>query len=187
MAIGTTKGNGVRSGGVPLVCVGSAHGSWYQVNDDARTAQTATMLYNPNVITDSTFHWVSIPQGTTGVLPRARVPIATTAVGTSPIIYLLGASSTSISNVSPEGVNDGTIRIMRLDTVAIDGTGLTLTFPASPVTTNCLNDATWFYSATPSLAGYDCRGSQWVGVAVQTAGACTASAAMPVDLLFLGN
>jgi len=187
MAIGTTRGAGVRGGGVPLVSPGSAHGVWQVANDDARTAQTSTMLYNPNVITDSTFHWVHMPQGTTGVLPRARVPIATTAVGTSPIIYLLGASSMNGSHASPEGTNDGNIRIMRLDTVAIDGVGLTLTFPGSPTTTNCQCDGTWFYSATPSLAGYDCRGSQWVGVAVQTAGACTASAAMPVDLLFLGN
>lgn len=187
MAIGSTKGAGVRPGTVPMVCVGSAHGTWQQVNDDARTAQTATMLYNPSVITDSVFHWVSIPQGTTGCLVRARVPIATTAVVTSPIVYLIGAYSTSESNFDCAGVTDATIRFQRLDSVNIDDAGLTLTFPASPTTTNCQNDAVWFYSKTPSLAGYDCRGAKWVGVAVQTLGACTASAAMPVDLLFLGN
>lgn len=198
MAIGTTKGAGVKAGAVPMVVSGSAHGAWVQANDDARTAQGATTnLYNPTAITDSTFHWVHVPQGTTGCLVRARVPIATTAVGTSPIVAIITATNfagASNADPAPGGVpvTDGTIRIVRVDSPGIGDTGQTCTFPTSPSTTNCQCDSTWFYSAwgtsgAASLAGFDHRGGQWVGVLVMTAGACTASAAMPIDLLLLNG
>lgn len=185
MAIGATRGGGVRTGGIPQVLVGSALNTIVQANDDARTAQTATMRYGPAGITDSTFHWVRVPAGTTRVLIRARTPIATTAVGTSPVVWLLGAMARDTEALADcAGVNDGTVQYLRLDSATYGGTGQTLTFDATPATTDSLNDSVWFYSDVASLTATDLQGCQWVGVAVATAGANTASAAMPIDLIF---
>jgi len=174
MAIGITYGTGIHAATTPVVIYGSGHAQWKQINDDARTAQgTTTKLTAPGTITDSTFHWCRLGQGVTGVSVRARVPIATSAVGTSPVVALIGAYAID-SAADPAGINDATVYYKRLDSVGIVDTGLTLTFPASPTTSNCMNDASWFHSAEPSIGGYDCRGARWVGVLVMTAGACTA-------------
>lgn len=182
MAIGSTKGAGVRRGTGPLP--GSALSYVVTANDDARTAQTAAMSYNPSTITDSVFHWVRVPPGTTRVLCRAKVPKATTAVGTSPIVKIVGAISRTGAHDDCAGVTDGAIEFQRLDAATWAAAGQTLTFPASPSTTNCYNDSTYFYSDVISLTAIDLQGCEWVGVLVTTLGACTASAAMPVDLTF---
>jgi hypothetical protein len=182
MAIGSTNSLAIRPGAQTIVVAGSSHGSYGQANDDARTAQTTANLCKPSGITAATFHWMRVPQGVTRVMAQARVPIATTAVGTSPIIAIVGAVGETDGDPT---ATDGTIRYKRIDgtqTAAIDivATGQTLTFPASPTTSNCLNDATWFYSQESQA--FDILGCKWVGVLVMTLGACTASAAMPVDL-----
>lgn len=189
MAIGTTKGAGIQAGTTPVVISGSGHGQWVQANDDARTSQES-FLYAPGTITSSTFHWVRMTVGATGVCIRARTPIATTAVGTSPVVAIVGAYDAGTGSAAvgdPAGINDGTVYYKRLDSVGIADAGLTLTFPASPDTSNCQNDAAWFYSAEPLVGGYDCRGAKWVGVLVTTSGANTASAAMPIDIMLLNG
>lgn len=187
MAIGATGGAGIKAGANPLVVIGSAHSTAVQVNDDARTAQgTTTKLYNPLGITDSVFHFKKIPPGTTRALVRARVPIATTAVGTSPIVAIVGLIDNGDHDdclASGVGIVDGTIQPIRLDSATAAGAGQTLTFPASPTTSNCTNDGVWFYSDVISLTATDLQGCKWIGVLVTVAGACTASAAMPCDVI----
>ncbi len=185
MAIGATKGGGMRPGGTPVVIPGSAHGVWVTANDDCRTAQTAAMLYNPSSITDSTFHWIRVPYGTTRALIRGKVAKATTAVGTSPVVRVVGAYDVAGGLADCSGVADGTVEFLRLDAATWAATGLTLTFPASPSTTNCYNDTTYFYSDVASLTPIDLLGANWVGVPVVTASATTASAAVLAELCFI--
>ena len=174
---------GIQVGTNGLIATGSAHSTWAMgVNSDVTIAQTAAVRYAPGTVTDNSFGWLKLPQGVTGVSVRARSPIASTAL-TSPVVALVGAWDNALGLTTPVGVNDGTVTFKRLDALNILDAGQPLTFPASPSTSNCQNDAAWWYSAEPTIGGFDCRGAKWVGVFVMTAGASTASAAMPVDLL----
>lgn len=185
MPIGTTRGGGVRTSGIPQSLVGSSLSTVVIANDDARTAQSATDRYNPAAIDDSTFHWVRVPAGTTRVLCRAKCAIATTAVGTSPVVILVGAlDTTSGSKTDCANVTDGTVQFLRLDAATWAASGQTLTFNATPTTSNSYNDAAYFYSDVISLTATDLQGCEWVGVPVITASATTASTAVIVELIF---
>ncbi len=189
MAVGSVKGAGVKFGSQGMVSPGSAHSVKIQANDDARTAQgITTKLYNPLGITDSVFHWARVPQGTTRTLMRARVPIATTAVATGPTVAIIGlldnGDHASPLDAAGAGIVDGTIEPLRLDAATHAAAGQLLAFQASPTTSNQANDGVWFYSDIVSLTAVDMQGCKWVGAVVTVLGACTASAAMPVDFIF---
>lgn len=192
MAIGATKSKaGIIPESAPVVVSGSSRGVWIQgVNSDARTAQgTTTKLCSPLAITDSTFTWLPLAVGVTRVQVRARVPKATTAVGTSPLIALFALWRTDPnSTIDPSAAVADEFQFERLDAATLTATGSSLTFPASPTTSNCRYDATWFYSSMLSTSPFnptDMNGAHYLGIVVTVAGACTASAAMPIDVLVM--
>lgn len=177
MAIGTAqKAGGVAKGaGVQVTVPGSFRSTWIQANDDARTAQSTLDVGG---ITDSTFKWVEVPYGATRALIRGRTPAATTATGTDPVVRIIGVYGNLTSNAPADGVP-----VMRLDNADADAAGITVTLDDDGTTV--LNDDTWDYHNPTTLDGYDLKGAWYVGIQVVTAASITASAAVPIDILFL--
>lgn len=167
-----------------VVASTSCYGVWVTVHDDARTAQSAGNLLKPVAVADSVCHWIKIerPAARMGRL-RCKVPIATTAVGTSPVVRVFAGYGTL--NTDGSAPTDGSFRVERLDSGTWTAAGLTLAFPASPTTSNCPNDATYFYATAVLQTPVDMQGAQYILVEVETAGACTSSAIMLVEAVFL--
>lgn len=168
---------------VPVVSV-TARGTWVVVHDDARIANSAAELLNPTSVDDSVCHWIPVDPSAAKITSlRCKVPIATTAVGTSPIVRVyLGWGTLADSGSAP---SDGTFRFERLDNASQTAAGLTLTFDATPTTSDQFNDATYFYSTSVFQTPTDLKGANYILVLVETAGACTASAAMPIEACFV--
>ena len=185
MAIGLEVTNASSTSGGSNVHTCSVTGQWLKVHDDARTAQTTANSVNVTAMAASVAHWTAIPSGCGKICQvRAYVPIATTAVGTSPIIQLFLGYGTLNSVGAPP--TDGTFRFERLDNAVILATGLTLTFNANPnAATNNYNDATNFYSTSVLQSPTDLRGATHVLCQVLTAGACTATAIMAIEACFV--
>lgn len=176
MAIGeAVKAGYGKDAGVAVTIPGSLKGNWITANDDARTAQSTLDV---GAITDSTFKWVEVPAGATRFLLRGLTPQGTTATGTSPIVRLIGVYGPLTSNAPADGV-----RVMRIDNADADATGITVTLGGDG--TGVLSDATWDYGDPTTLDGYDCKGAWYIGVQVITAASITASAAVPLEVLFL--
>lgn len=171
----------------------STVGRWHTIHSDARTAQTAANLLHPLGVTDSLCGWLPLNGAGFITCVRARVPIATTAVGTSPIIQLfLGWGELDSSGVPLNSAltgNDGVtpmFRVERLDNAVLGAAGLTLTFDATPAAaTDSYNDGIYFFSTSVLQTPTDLRGASHLFCAVATAGACTASAVMPVEACFV--
>ena len=162
----------------------SNYGKWITLHDDARTAQSATDLLRPVAVDDSVCHWVEVSKGASKLACiRAKVPIATSAVGTSPVVRVYAGYGVLPSTGIPP--TDGSFRVERLDNSSWTAAGLTLTFAASPTTSNAHNDAVYFYSASVLQTPTDLKGANYILVAVETAGACTATAVMAVEGMFL--
>jgi hypothetical protein len=187
MAIGSLIKSNVRSSGLQNVVVAAPKGQWVTVNDDARTAQGASVLLSPATVTDSVFHWVAVPEGVRKVLVRARMPVGTATVTTSPKVRVWGAFKTQATSgevaIGSDGsfVNDGTIQFVRLDNATVSNAGVTL----SLATSSRLVDSTWSYSDVSTLSGYDTQGADYIGVMVDTAAAIVSSAAVEIQVLLL--
>ena len=187
MAIGAQKQGSVSSGSMPLRVIASARGNWVTVNDDAETAQSATMLLRPASITDSTFHWMEVRDGATRCLVRARQAVGAT-VTTSPVIRVIGAYGTSIAsdgswpNTSAAAIA-GDPLFLRLDNADWNAAGLTLTLVTSGTGLNRDNDYA-YTDVMPDLTGIDMKGCSWVGVMVETA-ANVSAGTVPIQILLL--
>lgn len=184
MAIGALRSTGTRTNGNQEVIASATKGVWTVANDDCRTAQSAAMLLSPATITDSTFHWVKVPQGATKVLVRARVPIATTSIGTAPTVRVIGAYENG-GTINSDGSmpSDGTVCFARLDAATWAGTALTV-WGVVTLATAEYRDASYYYSNVTALAGYALLGADYVGIPVVVASATTATAAVEIQVLF---
>jgi hypothetical protein len=188
MAISATENAGIKIGTAAIVVAGSVLGIWKQTHADAcATAQTTAMQYNPSTLSSTNIKWLRVPVGATRCFVQARVPKATTTIGTNPLVKVYGGWIANGNDATlPENVTAGEVRYMRLDSAAIGDTGTTIAWPStSPSTSNTLNDSTWYYSTPPTQTGFDTLSAEFVCVMVTTAaGALTASGAMPIDILF---
>lgn len=178
MAIGLARHANTTAPAGPIVYPASAGSTWIIANDDAETAQASTDLLRPAATDDATFHWVKAGPGCTRVLVRARQAVAAT-VTTSPVVRVMGAFG------DPDGdgafADDGTVRFLRLDNADFNATGVTLTLVSSGTGLN--RDTTYAYTDVSTLDGYDLKGSQYVGILVETA-ANVNSGTVPVEILF---
>lgn len=180
MALTTFKGGNItRPGGGQVVYPSSAGSSWVDVNDDARTAQSATDLLYPYGIDDSVFKWCKRGDATR-IIVRARMPVGATLT-TSPVVRLMLAWGTLGDAGAPE---TGAV-FMRGDNADANATGFTLTL-ASSGTGLINNSLTYAYSDPSTLDGYDLQGCDFFGLVVETAAAFSAGgAATPVQALLL--
>lgn len=142
-------------------------------NTDATTATSGAALYDPLNSGGTTILPVRLGANATRVMLRARITSATTAVATSPVVrvYAIWGGNSE----------DWTTGIMgRIDTNDVDATGLTLSLPASPSTTNMTSQAlgatTYRYGDWVSLDGTDCKGADAILVVVETAASITGGA-----------
>jgi len=184
IAAKATTNPGYGAGTERLVNVTSAQGEWVVLCTDARTAQSAADLLNPTAIDDATNRWVAtgMKRGKLAAL-RARIPVATTAVATSPIVRVIGGWGTITTGAPP---TDGTFICARLDASAWTTAGITLTFAASPdVATDTPSDGTYMYADYYFDTPLDLLGADFIIAAVSTAGAITASAAIEIMGLFV--
>lgn len=172
-----------RTGGVHVLPLSTA-GAWVTVHDDARTAQAETDLLNPTAVDDAVCHWVRLDRAASKICHlRCKVPIATTAVGTSPVVRVyLGYGALNEDGSVP---TTGGFRVERLDNADPAAEGLTLAFEGSPSAGNQMHDAAWYYSRSVLQEPTDLRGADYLIVLVETAGVCTASAAMPIEACFV--
>lgn len=168
---------------VPVVSV-TARGTWVVVHDDARIANSAAELLNPTSVDDSVCHWVRLDRAASKICHlRCKVPIATTAVGTSPVVRVyLGYGALNEDGSVP---TTGGFRVERLDNADPAAEGLTLAFEGSPSASNQMHDAAWYYSRSVLQEPTDLRGADYLIVLVETAGVCTVSAAMPIEACFV--
>lgn len=157
----------------------SANGDWIVANDDAETAQSATDLLRPAAIDDSVFHWVKVGPNATRVLVRARQAVGAT-VTTSPVVRIIGA----FGSIASDGTfaDDGTVRFLRLDSADWNATGVTLTLVSSGTGLN--RDTSYAYTDVSTLDGYDMKGANYIGIAVETA-ANVNSGTVPIEVLFI--
>lgn len=181
MAIGTLLKANVRSANQDFVAIAQPKGTWIVCNTDCRTAQTAGMLLNPSSITSASFHWVAVPEGVRTVYVRARYPVATSGITTSPVIRVWGAYRNG-GEISAAGVmpSDGSVLTARLDNASWSASGITVTLNVS----NDHTDDSYFYSSLTSATGYSVLGADYIGIPVSTASSITASAAVEVQVLF---
>jgi hypothetical protein len=93
-------------------------------------------------------------------------------VATSPVVFVYAVYPTV---GGPDSVDDGLL--WRVDNADPNGTGLTLTLPASPANTNMteqtIDGTTYRYGSTVSLDGTDLKGARWALVVVSTAASIT--------------
>ncbi len=182
------------SGPGTLVHTASTQSGWIVANSDLQTADSATNLLKPQLVTRAAVTWLRVPDGATRFLLRGRNLATMSATGTpAAVVKLFGVSShvggpdttlastatTSPWATSPTAKFGGTF--MCLDNADAGATGITLTF----ATTGNLEDATYEYTDLPDLTGYDCKGCSWVGVLVATACAVTGSATVEAMVKFI--
>lgn len=162
-----------------VVYPASAGGTWITANDDAETAQAGTDLLRPAAIDDATFHWVKVGSGATRVLVRAKFAVAA-VVTTDPVVRVLAAYG------EPDTIgafaDDGTVKFLRLDNQDANAAGVTLDLITSGA--SGLRDTTYGYSDPYDLTGFDLKGADYVGIAVETASA-TDTGTVAIELLFI--
>lgn len=163
-----------------LLAPGSAPGLWRTLLDDATAAvQNAAALLNPIGVTSSNCHWTRItkPYGKLGAL-WLKVPIAITTISASPIVRLYTGHGKIATGNAPAA--DGTFRVLRLGTA-----DYTLTYQASPSTSNSMNDGTYWYFPASISTPLDLLGADYLFCALQTN--CTLSSVLgaPVEGLFV--
>ena len=141
--------------------------SWVVAHDNvAATAETSTVLVTPlsysSAANTALVHPIKVSQGTRAAL-RARYPVGTATVTTSPVVRLYAVSE--LPNEAT-GVFASTAKVWRLDNDTSAGAGLTLTLD----NTNDIRDATYKYSINgPSLLTYDMLGASCLLVLHETA------------------
>ncbi len=182
MAIGSIKSSNSRVGTAQETIVGAAKGTWIVANTDARTVTTSGEFAAPATISNANFSWIKVPTGVTKFLLRARMPLATASVTTSPIVKLLGVhtNGNTVSESTGSMPSDGSVVFTRLDSTDSLGSGVTVTLNVTKTT-----DASYIYSDVTTLSGYNTLGCDYIGVAVTTASAITASAAVEIMACFL--
>lgn len=144
---------------------GSGYTDFVVCNEDTSTAQSASDLLGPGGIDDSVFHWVRLAPGVTRVFIRCRYDDGTSAVATSPVVRVFGATQ------DPQTTTEASNKFRRLDNVDWNAAGVTLTLVANG--TGVHHDGTDYYSDEPTLSGYDALGCKYVGVAIETASSIT--------------
>lgn len=192
MAIGSARGGNVKTGSGKVVIPASCKGIWITAHDDLEQTVPATPL-NPATITDSTFHWVKVPEGATRCLLRAQAT-KTNTVTTDPIVRLYGVYPSEdavfdkygdIINEDGSFDDDGTILFMRLDLAETAGTGITLDIETNHP--NRMFDAhatPKAYSNPPTITPYDLLGAWYIGVVPLTASA-TSAGVVKAQVLFI--
>ena len=163
--MGTLKQSNVAavSGGPGVTSPVSLLTSWVVAHDNvASTAETTTVLVTPLSYSNSNVHPIKISQGTRAAL-RARYPVGTATVTTSPVVRLYAVSELPDPAT---GAFASTAQVWRLDNDSPAGAGLTLTLD----NTNDLRDATYKYSINgPSLLTYDMLGASCLLLLHETA------------------
>lgn len=185
---------GSNSGTGNLVHTSSTQSGWVVANSDLQTADSATNLLQPNLVTRAAVQWLEVPASATRFLLRGRNLATMSATGTpAAVVKLFGASShvggpntslaapatTSPWATTPTAQYGGTF--MCLDNADASATGITLTF----ATTTNMEDGTYEYTDLPDLTGYDCKGCSWIGVLVATPCAVTNSATVEAMVKFI--
>lgn len=172
--LGATRGNEIAY----------ALSAIFTANDDLRTAQSAANLLHPFGITDSTFHWVKVPDLATRFYVRASTTSTLATVTTSPIVRIYGC----IMDPADSGSTATTAKMLRLDSYDANATGTTLTLVASR--TGMQNDGTnYFSNVAPTTisftGGYPTQGCRYVGVLCETAANIATSVAVTGDVIFM--
>ena len=168
----------------------STGGSWVIAHDDCKTAESAAELLNPLSIANTRFHWVRRGHATR-VFIRARVDAALSAVATHPIVRIYGAFDNGSNSQQDEGLiladgtapTDGTVRVLRLDSLNTDDTGITLTLPVGTANTTRFKDSNYSYSSIHSITGTDLIGADYFGVVVVTAASVTNGTTVPIECM----
>jgi len=188
MAIGALigpRGTGIPRNTAP-VAVRDYRGLWLKCHDDLTVAEAAADLLKPWNVASAEVHWIRIPDDATGVYVGARQAAAVSAVTTSPIVRLYGATGFENADGVEEAIGDpnsagafsGTITdanfaaFNRLDNLDANAAGLTLAL----ATTTLMEDGGFEYSDLPSLVPYSTMGHKWFGMLVETAANVTGGA-----------
>lgn len=157
MAIGGNIGGSVslihRANGSP----GSVRADWDVLYDDATTASTSGDWLNPSAIDNSGAHRVTVPDGATRVLIRARYDVGADTFTASPVIHITGTDSNGVP--------------LRCDDADANAAGITVTCEASTaVSNNGVTAGTHLaYSNVTTLDGYDIKGATYLYITVATA------------------
>lgn len=169
----------------------SVRGLWQVANSDLETADSATNLLKPHLVTRADVYWLRTPTGATRVLMRGRNDAAATTFTTDPVVRIIGAFPTKPGREAEVAITDsgfsGTpgdanhAEFMRLDNADAGATGITLDHSA----TGNIEDASYEYTDLPDLTGYDLKGATYVGMLVETAAAVTGGAANAVFGMYL--
>lgn len=162
---------------------GSAKGTWVQAWANANTAASSAELYAPLSMTGKVTP-IKLGANVTRLLIRGRIPGTTSAVATSPVVWVYGVWP---SSGAPDSIDSGIIA--RVDNADQDATGLTLTFQASPTASNSptqtIDGVEYHYSDIVSLDGTDMKGATWALVVVATAASTTDSGSGVADVQVL--
>lgn len=136
---------------------GSVQSDWQVLYDDATTASGALDHLVPSLQDDSVAHRITIPDGATRILIRARYDAGADVFTTSPIIRLTGTDSDGVP--------------LRIDNVDSNAAGVTVTCEAaSAVPSTGLTAGTdYTFSNVTTLDGYDLKGCRYLYVTVATA------------------
>ena len=151
------EGQGSSVGSVSVAWSGATTAASNPRTPLALTANIVPLAVGPNV---------------TRILLRARLTSATTAVATSPVVFVYAVYPTV---GGPDSVEAGIL--WRVDNTDPNGAGLTLTLPGTPANTNMteqvIDSVTYRYGTTVSLDGTDLKGARWALVVVSTAASIT--------------
>jgi hypothetical protein len=168
----------------PVVAV-SAKGTWATVIADAKaSANSAAELLQPLSITSNNIQPILLGLTSTSVLIRAKYATAITAMTTNPAVRIFAAYGTAVNDAG-SFVNDGPVRLVRLDAAAGGTTGRTITLDG----TNDIRDSVSKYSAplvvtSPFSAVGDLAGAQYLIVVLETAAAISAgSGAIEIEAM----
>lgn len=157
---------------------------WQTIHENFESsAASAAELIRPLSVTSSDVHAVTVPEGASRMMVRARWTAAG-AVTTSPVVRVYGVYGTL--NSSDWFADDGTAQIVRLDRNTTGAGGVTITLDA----TNDLRDTTYSYSANAihSDTGepwMDCKGAPYAFVLCSTAGNVAGAQSATLQCAFL--
>lgn len=165
----------IPSPGAHSICPGSVLSDWATIHDSlAAMAATGTVLKIVLTVADSNVHIARVPAGCTRVRLRARYAIAVTALSTQPVIQAYVIYDPSVVMAIPLGiptlVNDGSVRVERIDAITFAAAGTTA--QCTPATD--LLDAAFGYgdpcvNAITTGTSFDLNGGAWFFALVKTA------------------
>lgn len=146
------------------------------VSDATATAVTAAQLLNHATITSTAVRWIKRGPHTTRVRIRGRVTVACTAVGTSPVVRVVGAILNGAAEPTADtpNISGASVTFRRLDNATETAAGVTLTFNATPTSSNSYGNGTYFYSIV--IDAIDLEGVDYFAVLVETAAGITGGA-----------